>query len=383
MNILKNNAIAIPIYKEKLNDTEIISLKRINSCFKNEKIFFIAPENLKFDFSRWLSNYQVLRYSDNFFKNRRSYSQLLLSIAFYESFKEYEYLLICQLDVFVFSNRLNEFCNLNYDYIGAPMYFPFGANVGNGGVSLRKITSCIRMLKMRDKIYLNNPWQISLEMMEDQFFSYCGIRQGLNFKVPDVEVAGRFAIDACFEIKNQKNEKNVPFAIHKFNFASSSWKKRISSLGFKLPKVATSEVQTFKRGVEQMQLCFWEYKLYQSPNLHKLKQIFKMVFPLNNVSIWGLGTSGNRCQNLFNLVGTRISCVYDNAFTYTKMTDGVLYTNFQQFGLIKSLPILITTVDYEDEISGELIDLGLKKNQDFFLFSEIEEKVLNEYFDED
>lgn len=57
MNILKNNAIAIPIYKEKLNDTEIISLKRINSCFKNEKIFFIAPENLKFDFSRWLSNY--------------------------------------------------------------------------------------------------------------------------------------------------------------------------------------------------------------------------------------------------------------------------------------------------------------------------------------
>ncbi|KRM05996.1 hypothetical protein FC89_GL000860 [Liquorilactobacillus ghanensis DSM 18630] len=375
---MKKRVIGIPIYKHNLNNTEKVSLQRINQCFKNEAIVFIAPVNLEFDFTKVLSNYKVFRYPNYFFKNRRTYSQLLLSTAFYESFKEYEYLLICQLDVFVFSNRLNEFCNLNYDYIGAPMYFPFGSNVGNGGFSLRKVTSCIRMLKMRDRIYLNNPWQTSLEMMEDQFFSYCGNRPELSFKVSDIEVAVRFAIDACFEIKN---EKNIPFAIHKFNFVSSPWKKRIFDLGFKLPQVATSEIQAFKRGVEQMQLCFWEYKLYQSPNLTKIKRTFKTVFPLKNVSIWGLGTNGNRCQNLFNLVGIRISCVYDNAFTYTKMIDGVLYTNFQQFGLIKGLPILITTVDYEDEISGKLIDLGLKKNQDFFLFSEIEKEVLSKYFD--
>ncbi|MFT8458976.1 MAG: DUF5672 family protein [Liquorilactobacillus ghanensis] len=375
---MKKCIIGIPIYKDNLNDTERISLQRISQCFKNEEIVFIAPISLKFDFTEILSEYQVLHFPNHFFSNRRSYSQLLLSTTFYESFKNYEYLLICQLDVFVFSNRLNEFCNLNYDYIGAPMYFPFGANVGNGGFSLRKINSCIRMLKMRDKIYFNNPWQLSLEMMEDQFFSYCGAREEFNFQVPSVDLARGFALDACFEMKGQEI---VPFAIHNFNFISFFWKQKISSLGFDLPEATINEIQVFDKNVEQMKNCFWEYKLYQSPNLSKIKASFNQVFPLKVVALWGYGTNGNRCQNLFNLAGIKISCIYDNGFTYTKTVDGVLYTNFQQFGLVKDLPLLITTVDYEDEISGKLIDLGLKKNQDFFLFSEIEKEVLSKYFD--
>lgn len=380
---MKKCIIGIPIYKDNLNDTERISLQRISQCFKNEEIVFIAPISLKFDFTDILSDYQVLHFPNCFFSNRRSYSQLLLSTTFYESFKNYEYLLICQLDVFVFSNRLNEFCNLNYDYIGAPMYFPFGASVGNGGFSLRKITSCIRMLKMRDQIYFNNPWQLSLEMMEDQFFSYCGLKKKLNFMVPSVELARKFSLDACFEVEEKKDKKNVPFAIHKFNFISFSWKQKISELGFNLPEVTLKERKSFKKDVEQMKICFWEYELYKSPNLLKVKASFKKVFSLKVVALWGYGTNGNRCQNLFNLAGIKISCIYDNAFSYTKYENGTLYTSFDQTGLKGNTPILISTSYYEDEISNKLIDLGLKKNQDFFLFSEIEEKVLNAYFGED
>ncbi|WP_235806403.1 DUF5672 family protein, partial [Liquorilactobacillus vini] len=281
------------------------------------------------------------------------------------------------------SNRLNEFCNLNYDYIGAPMYFPFGADVGNGGFSLRKITSCIRMLKMRDQIYFNNPWQLSLEMMEDQFFSYCGIKKKLNFKVSNVELAKRFALDACFEVKDKKTEKNIPFAIHKFNFISFSWKEKITELGFNLSEITLKEWKNFKKDAEQMKICFWEYKLYQSPNLSKIKASFKKIFPKKAVALWGYGTNGNRCQNLFKLAGIKISCIYDNAFSYTKYENGTLYTNFYQTGLKRDYPILISTSYYENEISEQLTSLGFKKNQDFFLFSEIEKAVLNEYFDED
>lgn len=88
--------IGIPIYKANLSDIERISLQRISQCFKNEEIIFVAPISLKFDFTKVLSDYQVLRFPDHFFNNRRSYSQLLLSSTFYESFKDYEYLLICR-----------------------------------------------------------------------------------------------------------------------------------------------------------------------------------------------------------------------------------------------------------------------------------------------
>lgn len=378
---MKKCVVGIPIYKASLNSLERISLRRINQCFRNEDIVFIVPKNLNFDFSDELLDYQVLRYPNKFFKNRKSYSQLLLSTTFYESFKDYEFLLICQLDVFVFSNRLNEFCNLNYDYIGAPAYFPFGANVGNGGFSLRKIKSCIRMLKMRDKIYLNNLWQIDLELLEDQFFSYCGIRPELGFKVPDVKLAESFAIDAYFDDGHYNTEKEVPFAIHKFNFVSSLWKKKICDIGFKLPRNTINEIQAFKKGVEQVKNGYWEYKLYQSPNLLKLKKVFDSIFPFKVISIWGFGTNGNRCQNLLKLVNIKIICIYDNAFTYTRFVNGILYTNLYQTGLKKNIPILISTSNFEDEISDKLMALGLKKNKDFFLFSEIEKEILKAYFD--
>lgn len=45
----------------------------------------------------------------------------MLSAEFYDRFAAYEYVLIYQLDAFVFADRLAEFCQMGYDYIGAPV----------------------------------------------------------------------------------------------------------------------------------------------------------------------------------------------------------------------------------------------------------------------
>ena len=47
---------------------------------------------------------------------------LMLSPFFYESFLDFKYVLIHQLDVFIFKDELNYWCNQNYDYIGAPWF---------------------------------------------------------------------------------------------------------------------------------------------------------------------------------------------------------------------------------------------------------------------
>ena len=45
---------------------------------------------------------------------------MLLTADFYRRFTDYEYILIHQLDVFLFEDKLLEFCDMGYDYIGAP-----------------------------------------------------------------------------------------------------------------------------------------------------------------------------------------------------------------------------------------------------------------------
>ena len=75
----------------------------------------------------------------------------MLSSEFYRRFSKFEYILIYQLDAFVFKDQLNYWCKKGYDYIGAPWFEGFhltktGVNiigVGNGGFSLRRVKTHI------------------------------------------------------------------------------------------------------------------------------------------------------------------------------------------------------------------------------------------------
>ena len=102
----------------------------------------------------------------------------MLSFNFYESFLDYKYILIYQLDAFVFKDDLIFWCNKNYDYVGAPWIASISNNpftlllnkissifdskekkerkkiffkVGNGGFSLRKVASHYQISKENEK----------------------------------------------------------------------------------------------------------------------------------------------------------------------------------------------------------------------------------------
>ena len=79
----------------------------------------------------------------------------MLSKGFYERFRKYDYILICQLDVYVFSNQLDYWCNKGFDYLGAPLFKHNSKDFGNcfnGGFSLRKMKSFI------EKYNSSNDW---------------------------------------------------------------------------------------------------------------------------------------------------------------------------------------------------------------------------------
>lgn len=144
--------IAIPIYKSQPEAHEVRSFERCMEIFPKEQLILVAPKSLQLNTYLELAEkanckLEVERFNDLYFKGISGYNNLLLSKQFYARFKSFEYLLIHQLDVWVFSNQLDYWCNKGYDYVGAPSfadgmpYEPTKAWIGNGGFSLRKMNS--------------------------------------------------------------------------------------------------------------------------------------------------------------------------------------------------------------------------------------------------
>ena len=126
----------------------------------------------------------------------------MLDVELYRSFSSYAYMLVYQLDAFVFNDRLLEFCSMGYDYIGSPMrrtdsWRDIGCSVGNGGFSLRKISSMLRVLRRKKEIFARRPeaWEENRFLpAEDLFFSFCATIPELDFHVPDFRTALEFAV---------------------------------------------------------------------------------------------------------------------------------------------------------------------------------------------
>ena len=228
----KNVVIVIPIYNSFLTEYERISMDRALEVFFKYDIFFIAPESLIFNME---NNIKIKRFHDYYFQSTDKYSELLLSIDFYRVFCEYKYMLIYQLDAFVFYDRLEYFCTLGYDYIGAPwidgMLIKVSEKykvsfVGNGGLSLRNIQNTIQLLEdFSDEVPC-------FQRHEDLFFSYHNYNK---FKVATVGVALQFSFETKVERCFRLNKKEIPFGCHAWErYNLEFWRPYIEECGYSI-----------------------------------------------------------------------------------------------------------------------------------------------------
>jgi len=189
----KEVAILIPIYRIELTENEKIALSQCAKILKKYDIIIIHPNNI--DIAKIKNDYQIGKakpFDRKYFSNTNGYNRLLLTIDFYREFLQYKFILIYQLDAFVFHDSLQYWCRQDYDYVGAPwigeawphaimrntkkplwannfifryLFFAKENFVGNGGFSLRKISSAIIALAILKK------HAISWEINEDIFWS--------------------------------------------------------------------------------------------------------------------------------------------------------------------------------------------------------------------
>ena len=235
-------AVVIPIYKPLRADLdwyEIISLERCVEVLGHYPIRFIAPEGREFDYLPSTVDCKVETFDPIYFSNIHGYNALMLRPDFYERFLDYDYILIYQLDAFVFSDRLLEFCALGYDYIGAPWSVavriaqpPFPI-VGNGGFSLRRTKACLDVLSAHSEIVR------SLNKNEDFVLSYLGRMFPTQFKVAPVRTASQFSIEHSCEYYCRKNQNVLPFGCHAWhNLSRDFYIKVFSEFGYDLEPYA-------------------------------------------------------------------------------------------------------------------------------------------------
>jgi hypothetical protein len=213
-------AIAVPAQTVDLRSEGRQSLRHLEAHLGAYDAFAVLPNALP----GTLADLPAKRFPARAFRSTSSYSGLLVSDEFYAAFSDYDYVLVYQLDCLVFSDQLGAWCEQSYDYVGAPWTRrdangnPYFTDVGNGGLSLRRVESCRRVLAARKRSALErardalrNPWPY-----EDKFWSLEAPRLDPSFRIPPPDIAVSFSFETepryCF----RQNGHRLPFGCHRW-----------------------------------------------------------------------------------------------------------------------------------------------------------------------
>ncbi|MEN2412700.1 DUF5672 family protein [Flavobacterium mesophilum] len=239
--------VVIPVYKEYFGELEEKSFLQCCKVLKDYEIVIVHPEGLNHSYlSEKHNNLTFKSFSKHYFTTIDGYNELLLTPIFYESFLDSEYILIYQLDAFVFKDDLAKWCEKGYDYIGAPWIatstdsFPMNVfntvarlfrskkknereqiffKVGNGGFSLRKVASHYKISKEQEQFisgFLNEKKK-KLYATEDVFWSLKAVEFDPNFKIPDYKEGVYFAMDRKPNLAMKLTNNELPFGCHAIN----------------------------------------------------------------------------------------------------------------------------------------------------------------------
>ena len=241
---MKNVAVIIPIYKPRLSQQEAASLTNTLTVLKEHDIFLIYPETM--DVTVYKNEYavQYVAVTEEWLGVKNGiagYNQMMLSESFYAMFSNYEYILICHTDAWVFRDELLHWCEKGYDCVAAPwvkrkVYDNFivsrfyrildmvkGNNkitrrnlygkIGNGGLSLRKVSSfraaCVKYSKEIDAFNANRHHLFN----EDVFWAMVPV----EFMYPKQEEAIQFSFDRHPDYCYKMNHHKLPFGCHSWN----------------------------------------------------------------------------------------------------------------------------------------------------------------------
>jgi hypothetical protein len=252
-------SVVIPFYKDKITAHEAIALQQCFKVLAGHPIIAIKPNHLAL--SKQVTSYpftEVISFDDGFFKGIEGYNKLMLSPVFYKTFLGYEFILIYQLDAFVFEDKLKYWCQQRFDYIGAPWlkdcdhpdmikaiksnikYFIHTRNnvhengepskyqyenkVGNGGLSLRRVEKIYNTCVIREAEIANYLIKGGHHYNEDRYLCVEINRKRKTLKIPGYKKGVKFAFEMAPQRALRLNNNQLPFGCHAWDLNLDFWR---------------------------------------------------------------------------------------------------------------------------------------------------------------
>lgn len=373
-------AIVIPYYSMNLNYFEMISFRKAIEVFCDRSIYLLVPRRYAEVFSEEIKNVSVIYIEDKLLDSVKSYNAMMLSISFYEMFKEYRYILLYQLDAYVFEDTLDYYVKLGYDYIGAPWIK--GAkyildnhlellNVGNGGLSLRNVKKTIDLLSLHI--------EIDFSQNEDLFFGAANgieLANGEKFCVAPVDEALKFSFDRDARLCFEKNDRKLPMGCHAwYKNDLSFWKKYIEIPNEKcIEHICVTDLDNVLPTANLLYLKYIDKYI-------KCKKWYLDLKKGKKCYIWGSGIWGNECGWLFqNIHFENYYYLDSDPQKIGKKKRGVKI--FEPLGIVESDKEAFYIVAIKKDVKNAekiLVEKGFEKNINYILYCELIEEILEKY----
>lgn len=278
MNALDKVCIVIAIYSASPSHYELVSFKQCFKILSKHPIYVVAPHDLNLSaYKNAVPQFNVIHIDKKWLASRLSYNKLKLSQYFYSLFSKYTFLLTYELDAFVFTDELDNWCDKGYDYIGAPWFDAYDEvkgnilTVGNSGFSLRRIAAIqngirhiyysdptrfraiknTRLLQRSKRVIYkqlnrieafiskfsdeNKSLQKASFLSEDRVISEFMTRSIKDFNLASADDACKFSFEVNPDILLAMNNNKLPMGCHAWwLYDLAFWRPYIESYGHKL-----------------------------------------------------------------------------------------------------------------------------------------------------
>ena len=214
----KSCAIVVPVYEEAPDMYERASFINMKNVIDGRyDIILLHGKSFNPSWYKKMCECHEMVVDDVFLSSRGTYSDLCENFLFYKTLSEYKYILIYQLDAWIFKNNIQYFIQKGYDYIGSIHTFSKKSfSVGNGGFSLRKVSSFAKAcVENKDKLFPKS-------FPEDIVFSYC---LSSSLKIAPFAIGIKFGFQNSPRTLFTRNGNKLPMGCHAFRACDYRWWK--------------------------------------------------------------------------------------------------------------------------------------------------------------
>ncbi len=262
--------ILITVHQPTFTALEEISLRQCFKVLGHYPIKLVCPEGMDTSaYRRVIPQVEVDHIPPHWQSSYKNFTLMKIEPFLYRRNAQFDYVLFYELDAFVFRDELAAWCDKDFDYIGAPWFKGMVTaredaevhGVGNGGFSLRKVSSMLRgrlskklwwrlllsearrrpmqashrFLSDLPRIAVGNDTTIDYVRGEDSFWGLEVNRHLQWFKVASFDEARQFSFETLPRRLYKLNGERLPFGCHAWTrYDFDFFRPHVEACGYQL-----------------------------------------------------------------------------------------------------------------------------------------------------